>query len=209
MNFLVLSGGVGGAKFADGMAKSVGAENLTVIVNTADDHNMYGLHISPDLDSVMYALAGINNNETGWGLADETWSNFEMLQRYGSDPWFRLGDKDLATHFLRTNMLKAGLSLTEITRTLAQKLGIQARILIFIAVPTPPQPDGSVDLTCSGRASPLPLSRRASPSAGAESPPATSSPRSSIAALRDSFTRPFSSTPRHFTQISSPILMTS
>ena len=129
MNFLVLSGGVGGAKFADGMAKSVGAENLTVVVNTADDHELYGLHISPDLDSVMYALAGMNNEETGWGLADETWHNFEMLQAYGAAPWFRLGDKDLATHFLRTNMLKAGVNLTEVTRTLALKLGIKARIL--------------------------------------------------------------------------------
>jgi LPPG:FO 2-phospho-L-lactate transferase len=129
MNFLVLSGGVGGAKFADGMAKSVGAENLTVVVNTADDHELYGLHISPDLDSVMYALAGVNNEETGWGLADESWNNFEMLQRYGAEPWFRLGDKDLATHFMRTGMLRNGATLTEVTRTLAQKLGVRSRIL--------------------------------------------------------------------------------
>ena len=129
MNFVVLSGGVGGAKFADGMAKSVGPENLTVVVNTADDLELYGLHISPDLDSVTYMLAGLANPETGWGLAGDTWNNFEMLQRLGMKPWFRLGDKDLATHFMRTSMLKAGATLTEITRALSRELGIQSRIL--------------------------------------------------------------------------------
>lgn len=129
MNFVVLSGGVGGAKFADGMAKSVGAENLTVVVNTADDMELHGLHISPDLDSVTYTLAGLANPETGWGLAGDTWQNFEMLERYGGKPWFRLGDKDIATHFMRTNMLKAGATLTEVTRTLTQALGVQSRVL--------------------------------------------------------------------------------
>ena len=129
MNFLVFSGGVGGAKLADGMARSVGAESLTVVVNTADDHDLYGLHISPDLDTVMYTLGGLANPDTGWGIQDDTWGNFGMLERYGAQPWFRLGDRDLATHIARTEMLKAGATLTDVTRTLANGLGIKARIL--------------------------------------------------------------------------------
>jgi LPPG:FO 2-phospho-L-lactate transferase len=129
MNFLVLSGGVGGAKFADGMAASVGAENLTVVVNTADDHELYGLHVSPDLDTVMYTLAGMANPEMGWGIVGDTWQNFEMLQLYGTEPWFRLGDKDIATHIARTSALKAGATLTQVTRNLSQKLGVQTHIL--------------------------------------------------------------------------------
>ena len=96
MNYVVFSGGVGGAKFAEGMARSVGADSLTVIVNTADDLELYGLHISPDLDTVMYTLANVANAETGWGVTGDSFRNFEMLDQYGVEPWFRLGDKDLA-----------------------------------------------------------------------------------------------------------------
>ncbi len=129
MNFVVFSGGVGGAKFAEGMARSVGADSLTVIVNTADDLELYGLSISPDVDTVMYTLAGIANAETGWGVTGDSFRNFDMLTGYGVEPWFRLGDKDLATHLIRTNMLRSGATLTEVTRALCARLGIKSRIL--------------------------------------------------------------------------------
>jgi len=129
MNFLVFAGGTGGAKLAEGMAHSVGAELLTAIVNTADDFELYGLHISPDVDTVMYTLAGLHNPDTGWGVAEDTFQNFGMLQRYGEKPWFHLGDKDLVTHLLRTQMLRDGATLTEATHTLVTRLGIQSRVL--------------------------------------------------------------------------------
>jgi LPPG:FO 2-phospho-L-lactate transferase len=133
MNFIAFAGGVGGAKLADGLSRAVGPEQLSVIVNTADDFELYGLHISPDVDTVTYTLAGIANPETGWGLAGDTWQNFDMLTRYGAhdgtEPWFRLGDRDLATHLLRTQLLADGATLTEATRDLAARLGIRARIL--------------------------------------------------------------------------------
>jgi LPPG:FO 2-phospho-L-lactate transferase len=129
MNFLVFAGGVGGAKLSEGMAHSVGAELVTIIVNTADDFTLYDLHISPDLDTVMYTLAGVNNVETGWGVAGDTFQNFAMLDRYGIAPWFHVGDKDIATHILRTQMLRGGASLTNVTQTLAGRLGVQSRIL--------------------------------------------------------------------------------
>jgi LPPG:FO 2-phospho-L-lactate transferase len=102
---------------------------LTVIVNTADDFRLWGLHISPDLDTVMYTLAGIANHETGWGLAGDTWQAMEMLGRYGRDAWFRLGDRDLATHILRTQMLSEGRTLTEATTNLATSLHIATGIV--------------------------------------------------------------------------------
>jgi LPPG:FO 2-phospho-L-lactate transferase len=129
MNFLVFAGGVGGAKLTDGMARSVASDQLTVVVNTADDFELYGLRISPDLDTVMYTLAGISNPETGWGIQGDTLQNFDMLDRYGIEPWFRLGDRDLATHILRTQLLRAGAALSDVTRELARRLGVQARIL--------------------------------------------------------------------------------
>ncbi|MCS7087586.1 MAG: 2-phospho-L-lactate transferase [Thermoflexales bacterium] len=129
MNVVVFTGGVGGAKLCDGLACSVGEEHLTIIVNTADDFELYGLHISPDLDTVMYTLAGIANPVTGWGIEGDTFNNFDMLARYGVSPWFRLGDRDLATHLLRTQLLREGMQLSAITRLLAQRLGVKARIL--------------------------------------------------------------------------------
>ncbi len=129
MNFVVFAGGVGGAKLADGMTRSVDSASLTIIVNTADDFELYGLHISPDLDTVMYTLAGIANPETGWGIAGDTFQNFDMLQRYGVSPWFHIGDRDMATHLLRTQMLNDGATLYEATRTLAERLGVRSRIL--------------------------------------------------------------------------------
>lgn len=128
MNIVALAGGVGGAKLADGLQRVVG-ENLSVIVNTGDDFELHGLRISPDLDSVMYALVGIANPETGWGIAGDTYNNLDMISRYGGEDWFRLGDRDLATHLLRTQMLRAGGTLTQTTLGLAQALGVRARIL--------------------------------------------------------------------------------
>ena len=129
MNFLVFAGGTGGAKLAEGMAHSVGAELLTTIVNTADDFELYGLHISPDIDTVMYSLAGVNNPESGWGVGGDTFQNFGMFERYGAAPWFHVGDKDLATHVLRAQMLRDGATLSEATQILATRLGIRSRIL--------------------------------------------------------------------------------
>ena len=129
MNFLALAGGVGGAKLAEGLTRAVGADQLAVIVNTADDFVLHGLHISPDLDTVMYTLAGLANPETGWGIEGDTWENFAMLERYGAAPWFRLGDRDLATHLLRTQLLNEGATLSEATNILARRLGVTARIM--------------------------------------------------------------------------------
>ena len=124
-----LAGGVGGAKLAHGLQASLPPGALTVIVNTADDFRLWGLHISPDLDTVMYTLAGIANPETGWGIAGDTWHALEMLERYGQDTWFRLGDKDLGTHVLRTQMLSEGRTLTEATARLSSALDIPNLLL--------------------------------------------------------------------------------
>src|SRR5690242_14820515 len=102
---------------------------LSVVVNTGDDLELHGLHISPDLDTVMYTLSGWANDETGWGVRDETWSAADMLERYGAETWFRLGDRDLASHVLRTNGLAEGARLTDVTARLARALGIGARLL--------------------------------------------------------------------------------
>lgn len=126
---VALAGGVGGAKLAYGLAKCVAPENLTIIGNVGDDFEHYGLHISPDLDTLMYTLAGVANPETGWGLSGETWQMLDMLAQYGEKPWFRLGDRDLATHVLRTQWLRQGITLTEVTTRLARSLGVQPRLL--------------------------------------------------------------------------------
>lgn len=126
---VALAGGVGGAKFAHGLAQVLPPEQLTVIVNTGDDFEHYDLHISPDLDTIMYTLAGIANPETGWGLAGETWHMVEMLQSYGETVWFNLGDRDLATHLIRTQQLNSGKTLTAVTRHLSQALGVTSTIL--------------------------------------------------------------------------------
>lgn len=128
MNIVALAGGVGGAKLADGLQRVVG-ENLTVVVNTGDDFQLHELHIAPDLDTVMYTLAGIANHETGWGIAGDTFNNLDMISRYGGEDWFRLGDRDLATHLLRTQMLRGGYTLTQTTQNLSRALGVRANIL--------------------------------------------------------------------------------
>ena len=111
---VALAGGVGGAKMAQGIAQMINPGKLTVVVNTADDFEHLGLHISPDLDTVMYTLAGLHNAATGWGLADESWSFMEALGRLGGATWFRLGDRDMATHVERTPVSYTHLTLPTI-----------------------------------------------------------------------------------------------
>jgi LPPG:FO 2-phospho-L-lactate transferase len=126
---VALAGGVGGAKLAQGLYGILPPEGLAVIVNTADDFDRFGLHISPDLDTVMYTLAGIANPATGWGIEGDTFEAIEMLGRYGRETWFRLGDRDLATHIARTERLRRGATLSETTAELAAALGVRARLL--------------------------------------------------------------------------------
>ena len=126
---LALAGGVGGAKLARGLAGVLDPGRLTVAVNTGDDFEHMGLPISPDLDTVMYTLAGRANPDTGWGVAGETWSFMEAVEDLGGDTWFRLGDRDLATHVLRRRMLDRGKTLSEATDALAGALGIRHRIV--------------------------------------------------------------------------------
>src|SRR3954454_12476473 len=126
---VVIAGGFGGARMADGFALLKDDARLSVIVNTGDDLELHGLHVSPDLDTVMYTLAGLANEETGWGVRDETWSSAWMLGRYGQPTWFRLGDRDLATHIVRTRRLADGARLSEVTAELARALEIPATLL--------------------------------------------------------------------------------
>ena len=128
-NIVLLAGGVGGAKLADGVAQIAPAGNLTVIVNTGDDFQHFGLTICPDVDTVTYTLAGEANPETGWGRAGETWRTFEEVERLGGPAWFRLGDLDLATHLTRTHLLRQGQTLTQVTDHLRRRLGSQHPIL--------------------------------------------------------------------------------
>ena len=126
---VALAGGVGGAKLAWGLAQLLPPERLTLIVNTADDFEHLGLHISPDLDTVMYTLAGIANPDTGWGVRDESWNVMAMLSRYEAPSWFRLGDRDLATHVLRSQWLREGFPISWVTRELCKLLGVRHPLL--------------------------------------------------------------------------------
>ena len=125
---VVLAGGVGGAKLAHGLQAQLG-DRLTVVVNTGDDLERHGLLVMPDHDTVMYTLAGIANRERGWGLEGETFAAFEMLARLGEPTWFRLGDRDLATHIVRTARLRSGLGLAEVCLGIQRALGVSATIL--------------------------------------------------------------------------------
>ncbi|MDQ6693926.1 MAG: 2-phospho-L-lactate transferase [Chloroflexota bacterium] len=128
-NVVALAGGVGGAKLADGLQAVLPASTLSVVVNTADDFQLWGLHISPDIDTVTYTLAGLANPETGWGVHGDSWQGMQMLGRYGHDAWFRLGDMDIVTHVLRTQGLREGRTLSGVTAELAKSLGIEAKIM--------------------------------------------------------------------------------
>lgn len=129
MSIIAMSGGVGGAKLVSGLAQNLAGDELLVVANTADDFDHLGLRICPDLDSVMYALAGINDQQRGWGLADESWQAMRALQRLGGANWFQLGDQDLATHILRSDQLRNGVSLTAVTESLCSALGIACRLI--------------------------------------------------------------------------------
>ncbi len=128
MRVVVLAGGVGGARMADGFARALPPETLAVIVNTGDDFEWHGLLVCPDLDTVMYTLAGIANPETGWGIAGDTWAALEMIGRYGGETWFRIGDRDLATHVFRTFLWRRGMRLSEITDHLRHALGVRVAL---------------------------------------------------------------------------------
>ncbi|HKV01539.1 MAG TPA: 2-phospho-L-lactate transferase [Ktedonobacteraceae bacterium] len=126
---VVLAGGVGAARFLEGLVQVVPQERLTVIVNTGDDRDFYGLHVSPDLDIVMYTLAGIVDEAHGWGIRNDTYNTMQQLTRYGNEDWFMLGDRDLATHIHRTSMLRQGKTLSAVTDELRRQFGLNIRIL--------------------------------------------------------------------------------
>ncbi|CAB1370865.1 2-phospho-L-lactate transferase [Denitratisoma oestradiolicum] len=129
MSVVALSGGIGGAKLALGLYRSLPPGKLTVIANTGDDFDHLGLHISPDVDTTLYTLSGLANPVLGWGRRDETWTFMETLERLGGETWFRLGDGDLALHVERTRRLAAGQTLSQVIAAMAQRLGITASIL--------------------------------------------------------------------------------
>jgi LPPG:FO 2-phospho-L-lactate transferase len=126
---IALSGGVGGAKLALGLSRILPPEQLLVVVNTGDDFEHWGLAISPDIDTVVYTLAGLANKDVGWGRADETWSCMETLAAIGGETWFKLGDRDLAVHIERTRRLRLGESLSAVTADLCARLGVGPRVL--------------------------------------------------------------------------------
>jgi LPPG:FO 2-phospho-L-lactate transferase len=124
-----LAGGVGAAKFLTGLVKLLNGKDLSIIVNTGDDIELFGLHISPDVDIVTYTLAGIVDEEKGWGIRGDTFHCLEALRKFNGETWFNLGDRDLATHIFRTNLLKSGLKLSEVTAQVSRLLGVEAEIL--------------------------------------------------------------------------------
>lgn len=149
MKVVALAGGVGGAKLVEGLAQALDPELLTVIVNTGDDFEHFGLKICPDLDTVCYTLAGISNPGTGWGRSDESWDVFEGLKVLGAPTWFRLGDRDLATHLERSRRLAAGESLSQVTRKFCQYWGIRINVL--------PMSDGALPTIVYTSDGPLPF----------------------------------------------------
>lgn len=129
MKVAVLAGGVGGSKLAFGLRRVLAPDELSVIVNTGDDFQHLGLHVAPDIDTVTYTLAGIANPDTGWGIGGDTFEALAALERLGGPSWFRLGDRDLATHLQRTTLLAQGLRLTDVTARICESLGVKARVL--------------------------------------------------------------------------------
>jgi LPPG:FO 2-phospho-L-lactate transferase len=128
LRVLALAGGVGGAKLALGLYRVLAPEEFCVVVNTGDDEEIHGLHISPDLDTVMYTLAGIENPDTGWGRRDDRFAALAALEQLGGDAWFRLGDCDIGTHLRRTELLNAGWSLSAVTSELCGRLGVACTV---------------------------------------------------------------------------------
>jgi LPPG:FO 2-phospho-L-lactate transferase len=126
---VALCGGVGAARMLSGLVQAVPPDDIVAVVNVGDDMILHGLHISPDVDTVTYTLAGMDNRDTGWGVADETWTVMDELGRLGGEDWFRLGDRDLATHLFRTGRLRAGEPLSAVTSLLAARRGVAVRLL--------------------------------------------------------------------------------
>lgn len=126
---VALAGGVGAARLLAGLVRVVDPRQVTAVVNTGDDMTLHGLHISPDIDTVTYTLAGLDNRQTGWGLAGETWHVMTALEELGGEAWFRLGDVDLATHLYRTQRLSNGATLSEVTAELSERRGVAVRLL--------------------------------------------------------------------------------
>jgi LPPG:FO 2-phospho-L-lactate transferase len=126
---VALTGGTGGAKLIEGLSHEVDSAELTIVCNTADDFVLHGLNISPDLDTIMYTLAGMSDSAKGWGIQDDTFRVLAQLEKLGAEAWFKLGDRDIATHILRTHLLRAGFKLSDVTERLRNNLGIKARIL--------------------------------------------------------------------------------
>lgn len=126
---VVLCGGVGAAKLLQGLVKVVAPNSVTAIVNTGDDLSLHGLHICPDIDTVIYTLGNEINPDTGWGLRDEGWRAMDMLAMYGGIDWFRLGDRDIGTHLFRTQRLSEGATLSEVTREIAAKWGVGVNVI--------------------------------------------------------------------------------
>src|SRR4051794_28864680 len=129
MTVAVLSGGVGGARFLRGLVGVVDPGNVSIVGNVADDIEVLGLHVSPDLDSILYTLTGLADEERGWGRADESWRALETVAALGGEAWFQLGDRDLGLHLVRTELLREGLPLSEVTERLAHAAGLEAALL--------------------------------------------------------------------------------
>ena len=125
----MLAGGVGAAKFIRGLVRQIDPARLTVVVNTGDDEDFYGLHVSPDIDTITYTLAGVVNRAQGWGLEGESFNVLGALERFYGKPWFGLGDRDLATHLYRTERMRRGASLTQITAEIAHAFGVKSQVL--------------------------------------------------------------------------------
>ena len=149
MRVLTLAGGVGGAKLCLGLARVLSPDQLQIVVNTGDDEEFYGLHVSPDLDTVTYTLAGLANPDTGWGIRGDTFATLSSLGRLGEATWFGVGDRDLATHIVRTNMLRQGRSLSEVTEHISRSLGVEHSIA--------PMTDDRVRTTVLTESGPMPF----------------------------------------------------
>jgi len=178
MRIAALAGGVGAAKFLAGLVQEIDPEDLTVVVNTGDDFEWHGLTVCPDLDTVIYTLGGIANPSTGWGVRGDTFNALERLEELGSDSWFRIGDRDLATHVYRTHRLRCGSSLSDVARALAAASGVTASVLPMSDAPVRTRvhtDEGTLDFQdyfvrrrCSPRVSGFTFegSERAAPAAG-------------------------------------------
>ena len=181
MRITALAGGIGASKFLLGLSRVMPPEEITVIANTGDDIEMFGLRVCPDIDTVIYTLAGVINEETGWGIARDTFDALKWIARYTDAAWFNLGDRDLATHIYRTHALHQGRTLTEVTEHISRSLGVRSRILPMTDSYTPTRvvtDEGEMHFQeyfvrrrCEPRVNEIRFEQieRASPSAGVES----------------------------------------